>query len=66
MRGGSRTARNRDRRDRTHAFPIDATVTFEQLDPRPINAGLGEHEPVSWLPALSGSLVTSLFALTLR
>ena len=39
---------------------IGATVTLEQLahDPHPILARLREHEPVSWLPALNGWLVT--------
>ncbi|MBV9414823.1 MAG: cytochrome P450, partial [Solirubrobacterales bacterium] len=41
-------------------FPIGASVTLEQLDqdPYPIHARLREHEPVSWLPALNGWLVT--------
>jgi cytochrome P450 len=42
------------------AFPIGASVTLEQLDqdPHPVHARLREHEPVSWLPALNGWLVT--------
>jgi cytochrome P450 len=42
------------------AFPIGATVTLEQLDhdPHPVLARLRTHEPVSWLPALQGWLVT--------
>ena len=42
------------------AFPIGATVTLEQLerDPHPILARLRTSEPVSWLPALQGWLVT--------
>ena len=42
------------------AFPIGASVTLEQLDqdPHPILARLREDEPVSWLPALDGWLVT--------
>jgi cytochrome P450 len=42
-------------------FPIGATVTLEQLDldPHPLLAQLREREPVSWLPALDGWLVTS-------
>jgi cytochrome P450 len=42
------------------AFPIGAAVTLEQLehDPHPILARLREHEPVSWLPAIQGWLVT--------
>lgn len=47
-------------RARLNAFPIGATVTLEQLEhnPHPILARLREHEPVSWLPALQGWLVT--------
>jgi cytochrome P450 len=47
-------------RARLTAFPIGAAVTLEQLehDPHPILARLREHEPVSWLPALGGWLVT--------
>jgi cytochrome P450 len=42
------------------AFPIGASVTLEQLehDPHPVLARLRTHEPVSWLPALDGWLVT--------
>jgi hypothetical protein len=42
------------------AFPIGATVTLEQLDrdPHPVLARLRASEPVSWLPALQGWLVT--------
>jgi cytochrome P450 len=42
------------------AFPIGAGVTLEQLtgDPHPVHARLREREPVSWLPALGGWLVT--------
>src|SRR5207302_7919751 len=41
-------------------FPLGATVTLEQLEhePHPVLARLREHEPVSWLPALDGWLVT--------
>lgn len=41
-------------------FPIGATVTLEQLehDPHPVLAQLRSSEPVSWLPALNGWLVT--------
>jgi cytochrome P450 len=44
----------------TDDFPIGAAVTLEQLDqdPHPTLARLREHEPVSWLPALDGWLVT--------
>jgi len=40
--------------------PVGAAVTLEQLeqDPHPTLARLREHEPVSWLPALDGWLVT--------
>jgi cytochrome P450 len=46
--------------DAAHAFPIGATVTLEQLDqdPHPALAELRQSEPVSWLPALGGWLVT--------
>jgi cytochrome P450 len=42
------------------AFPIGASVTLDQLDqdPHEVHARLREHEPVSWLPALDGWLVT--------
>ncbi len=42
------------------AFPIGACVRLEQLeaDPHALLARLREHEPVSWLPALEGWLVT--------
>jgi cytochrome P450 len=43
------------------ASPIGASVTIEQLerDPHPVLAALREREPVSWVPALDGWLVTS-------
>jgi len=46
--------------DAEQAFPIGATVTLEQLDqnPHPVLAALRHSEPVSWLPALNGWLVT--------
>jgi cytochrome P450 len=46
--------------DAEESFPLGAAVTLEQLDqdPNPVLAGLREHEPVSWLPALGGWLVT--------
>jgi cytochrome P450 len=49
-----------DRESVTAEFPIGAAVTLEQLEhnPHPILARLREHEPVSWLPALEGWLVT--------
>jgi cytochrome P450 len=42
------------------AFPIGAAVSLEELDrdPHPVLARLREPEPVSWLPALDGWLVT--------
>ncbi|MGH2927189.1 MAG: cytochrome P450, partial [Solirubrobacteraceae bacterium] len=41
-------------------FPIGAAVTLEELDrdPHPTLARLRAAEPVSWLPALDGWLVT--------
>ena len=40
---------------------LGADVTLDQLDcdPHPVLAQLREHEPVAWLPALDGWLVTS-------
>ncbi|MBV9594675.1 MAG: cytochrome P450 [Actinobacteria bacterium] len=48
------------RRARATRFPIGACVTVEQLtdDPHPVLARLRASEPVSWVPALSGWLVT--------
>jgi cytochrome P450 len=45
---------------RTSAFPIGAAASLEELelDPHPLLARLREREPVSWLPALNGWLVT--------
>jgi cytochrome P450 len=42
------------------SFPLGAAVTIEELDgaPHPLLRRLREHEPVSWLPALGGWLVT--------
>jgi len=42
------------------SFPIGAAVTLEELDrdPHPALARLRESEPVSWLPALEGWLIT--------
>ncbi|MDQ3722831.1 MAG: cytochrome P450 [Actinomycetota bacterium] len=47
-------------RRRAERFPVGATATLEQLeaDPHALLARLREHEPVSWLPALEGWLVT--------
>jgi len=41
-------------------FPIGAAATLDELeaDPHPLLARLCEREPVSWLPALGGWLVT--------
>src|ERR687891_707641 len=41
-------------------FPIGAGATLEELeqDPHPLLARLREREPVSWLPALDGWLIT--------
>ncbi|MGH2884204.1 MAG: cytochrome P450 [Solirubrobacteraceae bacterium] len=46
--------------DAERSFPLGAAVTLEQLDqdPHPVLAALREREPVSWLPALEGWLVT--------
>lgn len=46
--------------DRTASFPLGAAATLEELehDPHPVLARLRESEPVSWLPALDGWLVT--------
>jgi cytochrome P450 len=43
------------------SFPIGAAITLGELelDPHPLLARLREREPVSWLPALGGWLVTS-------
>jgi cytochrome P450 len=43
------------------AFPLGAAVALADLDadPHPVLAGLRAREPVSWLPALGGWLVTS-------
>jgi cytochrome P450 len=45
---------------RQSRFPLGAEVELAQLDldPHPVLARLREHEPVSWLPALDGWLVT--------
>ncbi|MGH2821480.1 MAG: cytochrome P450, partial [Thermoleophilaceae bacterium] len=52
--------REATRRRREIAFPIGAVASLEELDrdPHPLLARLREHEPVSWLPALEGWLVT--------
>jgi cytochrome P450 len=45
---------------RAQRFDLGASITLDQLerDPHPHLARLREHEPVSWLPALDGWLVT--------
>jgi cytochrome P450 len=45
---------------RAQRFPVGATVTAQQLegDPHGLLARLRRHEPVSWLPALDGWLVS--------
>ncbi len=45
---------------RRTGYPIGAELTLERLDtdPHPALARLREHEPVSWVPALDGWLVT--------
>jgi cytochrome P450 len=42
------------------SFPIGASASLEELelDPHPLLARLREGEPVSWLPALDGWLIT--------
>ncbi|MBA2462298.1 MAG: cytochrome P450, partial [Actinobacteria bacterium] len=46
--------------ERIAAFPLGAAATIAELewDPHPLLARLREREPVSWLPALGGWLVT--------
>ncbi len=48
------------RRWRETSYPIGAAVSLEELelDPHPVLSRLREREPVSWLPALRGWLVT--------
>jgi cytochrome P450 len=48
------------RRRREASFPIGAAASLEELelDPHPLLSRLREREPVSWLPALGGWLVT--------
>jgi len=48
------------RRPGRDGFALGAAVTVEELedDPHPLLARLREREPVSWLPALDGWLVT--------
>ncbi|MEU5882913.1 cytochrome P450 [Spirillospora sp. NPDC047279] len=46
---------------RSESFPVGAEATVGELenDPHPLLARLREHEPVSWLPAFGGWLVTA-------
>ena len=46
--------------DRAAAFPLGAAATLDDLDrdPHPLHHRLRASEPVSWLPALDGWLVT--------
>ena len=56
-----RRARRRSRPlTRADAFPLGAAVTLAELDadPHPVLARLRAAEPVSWVPALGGWLVT--------
>jgi cytochrome P450 len=48
------------RRRREASFPIGAAASLEELelDPHPLLSRLREREPVSWLPALGGWLIT--------
>jgi cytochrome P450 len=48
------------RSGRAERFPVGAAVGVEELedDPHALLARLRQHEPVSWLPALDGWLVT--------
>ena len=50
----------RHRNGRRDSFPIGAAAGLEELeaDPHPLLARLRAHEPVSWLPALEGWLIT--------
>lgn len=58
--GSQESARGAGSTQANRAFPLGAMVTLEQLDedPHPTLAALREREPVSWLPALDGWLVT--------
>ena len=51
-----------ERRRTAERFAVGATATVDELaaDPHPLLARLREREPVSWLPALDGWLVTRL------
>ncbi len=45
---------------KTGEFPVGATVTIGELEanPHPLLARLRQHEPVSWIPAFDGWMVT--------
>ncbi len=45
---------------RRRQFPLGASVTIEELttNPHPVLAGLRRYEPVSWIPAFDGWMVT--------
>ena len=53
-------AGGRGTEDRAEAFPLGARITLEELDrdPHPVLARLRADEPVSWVPALGGWMVT--------
>jgi cytochrome P450 len=46
--------------ERSNLFPVGAAATVDELasDPHALLARLREHEPVSWVPALGGWLIT--------
>jgi cytochrome P450 len=58
--GKTRRMGEAERRRRGTSFPLGAAASLEELelDPHPLLARLREREPVSWLPALGGWLVT--------
>ncbi len=57
---GSHAAGSQNARDRLARYPLGASVTAAELarDAHPVLRRLREAEPVSWLPALGGWLVT--------
>src|SRR5881227_279115 len=58
--GPTHAGRMADAARREAAFPIGAAARLEELelDPHPLLSRLREHEPVSYLPALGGWLVS--------
>jgi cytochrome P450 len=58
--GKTRRMNEAARRWRETWFPVGAAASLEELDldPHPLLSRLREREPVSWLPALGGWLVT--------